>query len=406
MLFSLPEGMKLGVSLSAAQAEGGRTGSAWEAFASGRVLDGSAPQTAGAHYEKLREDMAWLRRLNAQCYRMSVSWARVVPRENDVDEDALAHYRTEFSLARDYGAEPIVTLHHFDEPEWFVRKGGFLHPDAQRDFLFFVSRVARALQGICRYFITFNEPNVYAFEGYLLGRWPPKKRSLTAPFKALQSLSRCHRAAYDCLHAILPEAMVSAAPHARAFMPRDPDSLLQRLSAQKLAAWYQLDFADRFIQGGRAADFCAFNYYARSTVGDFRASPKAGARSDLGWEISPEGLKTVCEDFYRRYRLPLLIAENGVCDGRDAYRARYLYEHLRALAETDAPITHYCHWSLIDNFEWLLGTGARFGLIHVDFDTQTRTLKDSGRFFAAVARAGGVAQEAYDRYVKGRGYPQ
>lgn len=401
MLFSLPEGMKLGVSLSATQAEGGRTGSAWETFAPGHTADGSSPQENGAHYEQMRGDAAWLRGLNARCYRMSVSWARVAPRENGIDEGALAHYRTEFSLAQSYGAEPIVTLHHFDEPEWFIKKGGFLHPDAARDFLFFVSRTALALKGICRYYITFNEPNVYVFNGYLLGRWPPAKRSPAAAFRAFQSLSRCHRAAYNCLHAIVPDAMVSAAPHARAFLPRDPDSLMQRLFARKLTEWYQLNFADRFTP----ADFCAFNYYARSTVGDFQTFPKAGPRSDLGWEISPEGLKIVCEDFYRRFRLPLMIAENGVCDGDDAYRALYLYEHLRALSQTDAPVTHYCHWSLIDNFEWLSGTGARFGLIRVDFATQKREMKDSGRFFAAVSRAGGVTKDAYAQYVRGQRYP-
>ena len=152
-------------------------------------------------------------------------------------------------------------------------------------------------------------------------------------------------------------------------------------------------------------DFVALNYYTRSAIGDFRLNTKNYPCSDLNWDVYPEGLTTVCRRFYARYRAPLMISENGVCDNSDAFRARYLYEHLSALGAALVPVSHYCHWSALDNFEWLDGRTARFGLVYVDYKTQKRTLKKSARFYAEIVKNRGVTDDMYIRYVDGQQYP-
>ena len=111
--------------------------------------------------------------------------------------------------------------------------------------------------------------------------------------------------------------------------------------------------------------------------------------NDLGWEIYPQGIAEVCQKLYDITPLPLYITENGTCDNADTFRSRYLYEHLKVLSECGLPVQRYYHWCFCDNFEWLEGQSARFGLVHIDYDTQQRTVMESGRFYAEMIRQGG-----------------
>ena len=147
------------------------------------------------------------------------------------------------------------------------------------------------------------------------------------------------------------------------------------------------------------------HYYTRSTVSRFDDGVRADApKNDLGWEIYPEGLIRCAAKMYGLLKRPIYITENGTCDNTDAFRCRYLYDHLKVIAESDLPIERYYHWCFCDNFEWIEGESARFGLVHVDYESQQRTIKRAGKFFAALIQAGGVNQELYDEYVKEQKY--
>ena len=143
------------------------------------------------------------------------------------------------------------------------------------------------------------------------------------------------------------------------------------------------------------------NYYSRSTVSGLADGVAQGAEiNDLGWEIYPQGIAEVCQKLYNITPLPLYITENGTCDNTDTFRSRYLYEHLKVLSECGLPVQRYYHWCFCDNFEWLEGQSARFGLVHIDYDTQQRTVKESGRFYAEMIRDGGVSDALYDTYCR------
>ena len=128
--------------------------------------------------------------------------------------------------------------------------------------------------------------------------------------------------------------------------------------------------------------------------------------NDLGWEIHPQGLVDVIGRLHERYPGPVWVTENGVCDATDAYRARFIHDHLGALAASGLPVERYYHWCLVDNWEWSDGEVPRFGIVHLDHRSQERTVKDSGRFLAEAARRGEVTEEMYDRFVAGQEYPR
>ena len=157
---------------------------------------------------------------------------------------------------------------------------------------------------------------------------------------------------------------------------------------------------------GEFCDFHGVNYYTRSTV----SGPADGVAencpvNDLGWEIYPEGIGEVCRKVYGVLKKPIYITENGTCDNGDRFRARYIAEHLRVLCESGLPVERYYHWCFCDNWEWVEGTSARFGLVHVDFETQARTVKDSGKFHKRVIQEQGVSEALYEAFCGGE-YPK
>ena len=159
------------------------------------------------------------------------------------------------------------------------------------------------------------------------------------------------------------------------------------------------------ISKGEYLDFIAINYYTRTTVSGLGDGTKADAfKNDLGWEIYPEGLIRLAEWLYQLLNRPIYITENGTCDNSDTFRSKYIYEHLKAITESDLPIIRYYHWCFCDNFEWLEGESSRFGIVHIDYETQERTIKQSGEFYSKMIEAKGVTQELCEQYVKPQKY--
>ena len=156
---------------------------------------------------------------------------------------------------------------------------------------------------------------------------------------------------------------------------------------------------------GEYCDFIGLNYYTRTTVSKFEDGTRKDAlKNDLGWEIYPKGIVKCANKLYSLIKRPIYITENGTCDNNDSFRCRYIYDHLKALCESGLPIERYYHWCFCDNFEWLEGERARFGLVYVDYDSQERTLKKSARFYSDIIRSRAVTQEMYDKYVKEQEY--
>jgi len=425
MSFQFKPGFLLGVATSATQIEGGDLGHNWnDWYRRGRIKDGSDPARANDHYNRWREDVDLMAGMGLQVYRFGVEWARICPAPDRVDEAAIARYREEMIYLREKGIKLLLTIHHFTNPIWFEERGGFLKKENLKYFLDFTELVVRSFGDLVAEYITINEPNVYATNSYYFGDWPPGEKSFAKALTIMANLAYCHIRAYELIHKIRREkgyhdTKVSFAHHLRAFDPARPRNLRHRLYAKLLDHFFQGLITQALFFGefswplrapapvarGEYCDFIGLNYYTRTTVSRFGDGVRAGApKNDLGWEIYPEGLIRCAASLYNLLNRSIYITENGTCDNRDAFRCRYIYEHLKVICEAELPVARYYHWCFCDNFEWSEGESARFGLVHVDYETQQRTVKRSGAFFAAMIKAGGVTPELYEEYVKEQTY--
>ncbi|MDR1786626.1 MAG: family 1 glycosylhydrolase [Spirochaetaceae bacterium] len=427
--FKLKDGMKIGAASAASQIEGAGVEHTWTAWADrGAIKDGSDPRRANDHYRRWKEDADLMGSLGFTIVRLGVEWARIEPEPGVFREDVLDHYREETALLRSYGLEPLVTLHHFAEPLWFARRGGFERPENLPLFLEFAEKTVRALGSAVDEYVTINEPNVYAFFGYVTGEWPPGERSFARALRVMSILAGAHILAYELIHRVRKEmglsgTKVGAAIHARVFEPLNranpahrffawfndrcfQDAISRALFTGRFAWPFSRPAGTRLPAGSRFSDFIGLNYYTRSAVsGPENSTFPHVPVNDLGWEIYPQGIVHCAERLRRLAPLPVYITENGTCDGTDSFRSRYIYDHLKALCESAVPVERYYHWCFCDNFEWLEGESARFGLVHVDYPSQKRSVKKSGRFLSAVSRAGGVDEGLYGDYVAGEEYP-
>jgi beta-glucosidase len=407
--FKFPPGFLWGGATSSHQVEGGNTNCDWWAWEhSGRVAEPSG--AACDHFHRFREDFDLARQLHHNAYRFSLEWSRIEPEAGRFSDSGLGHYREVLEALRERGMEPVVTIFHYTLPCWLAEQGGLEHPEFERFFERFATRVVSEYKDLVRWWITFNEPVVQVFKGWILGQWPPgKQQDFPAALKVMRHLLRSHVKAYHVIHQQRPDARVSVAKHALALTPCNPRRRLDRLSVAARTYLFNHLFLDALHSGAlrvpglfwerlpmaHTLDFIGLNYYTRGFVRNTGLSlpglignictlehhQSVGKRNDLGWEVYPEGLAHFLK-VYSRYKLPILITENGLPAANDEDRWTFLYLHLWQVARAVSdgiPVVGYLHWSLLDNYEWADGFKARFGLIAVDYATQQRTVRESAR---------------------------
>ncbi|UWR23922.1 GH1 family beta-glucosidase [Sulfitobacter sp. S190] len=427
----IPQDFVLGVATAAYQIEGTRFGdvgpSHWDSFAAqGGTIGRQNGDVACAHYEKWLEDLDLIAHGNFDAYRFSVAWPRIqrdgreAPRAEGLDfYDQLV----DGALAR--GIEPHCTLYHWDLPQALADKGGWENQDTAKYFADYCAHVSDRLGDRLASVATVNEPWCVAWLSHFLGHHAPGKRDLSAAAKAMHNILYAHGLGAAALRDLgrkdigIVLNMEYAAPatdreadrHAAAIFDgiynrwfiealtkgAYPSDILEHLEPHMPVGWQ-----DQMQTIAQPLDWMGLNYYTRSIhaddgtgifpFGQTQIGPLP--KTSMGWEVYPEGLQYFLERMHRDYtgNLPLYVTENGmalhdkVADGGvdDAQRVGYFRDHLAAaLAARDAgvPLKGYFAWSLLDNFEWAFGYSERFGLVHVDYDTQTRTPKESFRFF-------------------------
>ena len=387
-----------GASTASHQVEGGnRHNDWWDYEQAGRLPFQSGD--ACRHFDLYEEDFDLARSLGHNAHRFSIEWSRIEPDEGQWSQSALSHYLRVIDALVERGIEPVVTLHHFTNPAWFTRTGGWTKRSSVDRFRRYVDFVAPQLCGRVRYFLTINEPTVYVKRAYVAGDWPPCHRgSWLGGLLAMRNQCRAHVVAYDALHAHRPDAMVGfahSAPHVEA---KDPGRASDRMvAALRDFAMNGLPFALLGRRPRRVLDFIGLNYYTRQRVAwhphgaamlfGAECKEQSGSRhrtfNSLGWEVYPAGLRFVLRRF-ARYGLPLMVTENGIATDDEHLRDWFVAEHLRALDEARSdglPVCGYFYWSLMDNFEWTEGFNARFGLAAVDFESQRREVRPAGERF-------------------------
>lgn len=377
-----------GAATSAYQVEGGNVHSdwwEWEKRSPERPHSGAASD----HWERFREDFELAKSLGHNAHRLSLEWSRLEVKPGRFSREALEHYREVLQTLKRLGLASFVTLHHFSNPRWFARNGGWEQRGAAALFARYVDMIVKTLGDVVDFWVTINEPMVYMTEAYWQRRWPPQKRDAWAAGKVLRNLAAAHRLAYRRIHRLQPHAQVGSANHLIAYRSHQPERAGDRLFAWIQNWWFNRSW---FFLTGQTHDFIGVNYYFSKTVGVRGApvsrNPEAEGEvgSDLGWPVVPEGLTQVLLES-KRYGKPIYVTENGVADATDAIRADFIRRHLRALEAAQAQgadVRGYLHWSLVDNFEWDLGFAPRFGLIEVDYATFKRRPRPSAYVYKAI----------------------
>ncbi len=413
-----PDGFLWGAATAAHQVEGGNHNNDWWEWEriGGKIADGTTSETACEQYTRYKEDFDLAKRLGHNAHRLSLEWSRIEPEEGIFSTEAISHYRQVIEALREREIEPFVTLHHFTNPLWLAREGGWENAKVVEYFTRYAKVVAGELGGLVKFWNTINEPMVYAYESYIEGKGPPESTSLRSALLVTVNMLRAHALAYHMIHETSPGSAceVGIAKHMRVFDPLRRYHPIDRALARFNDFIFNWWFPDA-IETGRLAwpigigqqiqvlagtqDFIGLNYYTRDMA---RFSPlkphmlfmenvvRPGAPvNDMGWEIYPEGIGRLLTRL-KEYGKPIYITENGIPALDDSRRMSYLRDHLAQIhgAISDgADVRGYLHWSLLDNFEWADGLTPRFGLISVDYDTQERTPLPSAEAYAKVATA-------------------
>ena len=443
MTTEFPEGFLWGSATSAYQIEGspladGAGPSIWHRFTHtpNLVHDGDTGDVACDHYRRYLDDVSLMRTLGMSAYRFSTSWSRVLPRGRGAPNPAgLDFYDRLVDALLEHGIEPMVTLYHWDLPAALDDLGGWLNPDIPNWFAEYAAIMFTRLDDRVTMWATLNEPWVVTDGGYLHGTLAPGHRNRFEAPIATHQLLRAHGAAVQAYRAegnhrigivvnLEPKypasddpADLAATARADAYMNRqylDPVFLgrypeeLRQVFGEAWPDWPVEDFA-RIKQ---PIDFVGVNYYTRSVTRfdahawPLRAVPvrqKRATYTETGWEVFAQGLTDTLVSVKERYgNPPTYVTENGAAffdppaaEGDHlAYSLRddYLRTHIKAVhaaIEDGVDLRGYFVWSLLDNFEWSLGYSKRFGVVHVDFETQKRTLKDSALFYSRVIASKG-----------------
>lgn len=438
---SLPSSSKLlqpeftfGVATSSFQIEGAastREPSIWDTFCAtpGRIKDGSDGLTACDHVARWREDVELIAQLGVQAYRFSIAWGRVINRDGSTNQAGLQFYVDLVKALRARDIEAHVTLYHWDLPQFLDDQGGWLQRDIVQHFAHYAEVVVRALGDQVTSYATLNEPFCSAYLSYEAGIHAPGRRNRAEGRLAAHHLLLAHGTALPILRQHAPNAqhgiVLNFSPcHPASHAQADVDAAL--LAHQYHNLWYlqpilrgsypdlvhpiaAADMPD--IKPGdmdiisQPIDFLGVNYYTRTV---FKAAQRKGLPwfsdvpptqpplTTMGWEIYPDGLVEILTDLNTTFGElpPIYITENGAAFAdelvqensemrvHDTARIAYYQSHLRAVhqcVEAGINMQGYFAWSLLDNFEWAEGYSKRFGIVHVDFATQVRTLKDSAR---------------------------
>jgi|AntRauTorcE11897_2_1112592.scaffolds.fasta_scaffold00031_27 beta-glucosidase len=416
-----PNGFLWGASTAAYQVEGGITNdwSQWEptvadnlAQTAEKRLKGVVPNwgavkhkaqnpdnyisgSAASHYQKFEQDVALMNELSLSAYRFSIEWARVQPRADEFDDEVIAHYKRALSLLRENNITPLLCLHHFTNPAWIADISGWHDPRTVAHYLNYVEKITEELGSLCDIWFTFNEPNAFALSRYLGGGiWPDWSDATTNPYrmvKAVRNMAKAHKQARSIIKRYNPSAKVGI-DHGHIVTKAINSNPLSKLIA-KVLAYLSNDFFPNMINGHE--DVLGTHYYVRVDVHVGLSGPAkwadhhdSDAKTDMGWGIYPRGIYEVTQKLKTK-DLPIYITENGLADSRDELRRQFIHDHLEWLQKSvadGADVRGYCHWSLLDNFEWSEGFWPQFGLISYDNQTFERTIKDSARYYAQITK--------------------
>ena len=441
----------LGAATASYQIEGyvdkdGRCESIWDTFCKkeGAIADGSDGTKVCESYVKYKDDVKILKSLGVNAYRFSIAWPRVITKENKPNKKGINYYVKLCKELLKCNIRPVVTIYHWDMPQWIADLGGFLNDKIVDYFEYYTDVITKALSGLVKDFITINEPQCILHMGHAACAFAPGiKYSDKEMLKAIHNLLKCHGIATKVIRKNIKNSTVGFAPCSRPMCPSDRNNkLLEEKCYQK---YFTVDRSFEYANSVAIySDPIFLGDYPKSYYEDFKDVLPNITKEDLelisqpldyiyqniysgnyyslddnnnlvknnfdfgypegniDWlQVVPEALYYGPKYLYKRYKLPIIISENGLCNAdvisldfkvhdpqRIDYMKRYLLELEKVSKEIE--VKGYFAWSLFDNFEWSSGLRKRFGLVYVDYKTGQRIKKDSFYAYKKIIKNRGV----------------
>ena len=386
---SFPDGFQWGTATAAHQIEGGNVNNDWWEFEHDPT-SGCVDHSGDAcdSYHRYPEDIALVAGLGLGFYRFSLEWSRIEPEEGEFSRSALDHYRRMLATCREHGLEPMVTYHHFTHPRWLAASGTWEAPQAVDRFARYCERVTGHLGDLIGMAGTINEPNVVATMGWRHGLFPPRVRDRDRRAKVNDALVAAHRAGVEAIRSGPGQFPVGLTLSMTDFQTQPGgEEWVERIRRPS---------EDVFLESTAGDDFIGVQTYTRSRVGpDGTLGPEPGVpTTQMGYEFYPEALEgTIRRAWLKTGGLPVLVTENGIGTDDDEARIEYVSRALagvRRCLDDGIDVRGYTYWSLLDNFEWVLGYGPTFGIVEVDRETFERRNKPSATWLGGVATANGL----------------
>ncbi len=442
---TFPDGFLWGAATASFQIEGawnedGKGESIWDRYCRipGNIEDASSGDVACDHYHRYPEDIELMKELGLEAYRLSISWPRIFPKGVGTPNEAgLGFYRKLLTMLKQNNIKTAVTLYHWDLPQALQDVGGWTNRAVTDYFEDYARLLFRELDGLVDYWITFNEPLCTSFVGYWQGRHAPGIRDAAAALLVSHHLLLSHGKAVRAFRELGTKGEIGITLNMNYYYPATEDPK-DKEAAELAYAYHNSWFSDPIFKGSypenalmgyaknvtlpeiTAEDLAIIstpidylglnNYFSLSARWDesswplaFRSDFIGENRTEMGWSINPDGLHDLLVRLHKDYNgIPIYVTENGcafrdmvnvdgkvVDDNRIDFLRRYIAAAHRAVQE-GVNLRGYFEWSLMDNFEWAFGYKKRFGLIHVDYKTQKRTIKESGYWYRDVIRNNGV----------------
>lgn len=346
-------------------------------------------------YNRYEEDFDLCVGLNNNAVRISIEWARIQPEPESFDEKEIQHYKKVLKSARDRGLKTFVTLHHFTNPIWFSKLGGWESLKAPTYFSRFAKKCAEEFHELIDVYLTINEPQVYIYMSYFHGIWPPNKSNSLISFWMHFIFAKANNKAYEAIKQVhktknLNVPKVGIVKNIVWYeASKTSNNPFDTLTA-KILNFIGRDFFLLLIKG--KFDLIGVNFYFTNRIENLKTKNPDDVVSDLGWWIYPKGLKNVLLGL-KKYNVEIFVTENGLADDKDSKRKEFingmLISCLNAI-KSGVKLKGYFHWSLLDNYEWHHGFWPCFGLVKIDRKTLERIKRPSYHFYGEICKSGEI----------------
>jgi len=393
---NFPKHFYWGTSTSAHQVEGNNIFNDWWQW-EGKSKKHSHSGRAANQRDFYEKDFSLAKKMHQNAHRFSIEWSRIEPRQGSFDAHAVQYYKNLIRSLKRKKIQPFITLHHFTNPSWFSEKGGWANSRSRYYFARYVEFIVSELGREVDFWITINEPLVYATMSYLAGLWPPEKRSYWQMFLVYRNLILAHRRAYSVIHGIYKKRLwgkpnVGIASNSVSLYSYKRHSFFNWVFCLVSDWIWNHSF---FAFSKHFHDFIGVNYYFHYRIRDLHfktlrfyvdARQEHREMTSVGWEVYPQGMFDVLIDM-NSYGLPIYVTENGIATTNESKRSRYLISYLKELyhaIQAGVDVRGYFYWSLIDNFEWEKGFEPRFGLIEVNYRTMKRKMRKAALLYAKI----------------------